>query len=229
MMKRQHFTLIELLVVIAIIAILAGMLLPALNKARATANGAKCTANMRQIGLITMMYADDNDSYVLPPQSHGSIPTGQSRLWIRVLKVTYRNIDWNAKDKLFQCPTSPQEIYNSYDFTNYGWNMHFGYYSGDALYASVGRNKFRKFGRDFQNPSKVALMGDTRPVSVAEYPRLLCYNTGTSSLHPQADYRHNNKINLLLADGHCEAMAKEQITKRMFLDDVSCTYDWDAK
>jgi prepilin-type N-terminal cleavage/methylation domain-containing protein/prepilin-type processing-associated H-X9-DG protein len=105
--SRAAFTLVELLVVIGIIAVLIGILLPALSRAREASYTTQCLSNLRQVGLYLNLYANENKGY-LPPQ----VPS-----YIRGMPVVTRDyIDQRytkgAGGKVFYCPTlQPVSIY----------------------------------------------------------------------------------------------------------------------
>ena len=114
-MKKQAFTLVELLVVIAILAILTGLLLPAISRAKNAAHKAVCISNQRQIGLARQLYATDNEGLLVPFLQRVNSPnalfpdrhrTPRTANWQDVLCDSYldRNTD------VFECPAEARKF-----------------------------------------------------------------------------------------------------------------------
>ena len=102
---KSRFTLIELLVVIAIIAILAAMLLPALSAARERARAANCTSQLKQMGLATMMYMDQNGGFTPP----GRWAPGNGEWWFTLSEYIPSQQEEVKKNHQFRCPSISEQ------------------------------------------------------------------------------------------------------------------------
>lgn len=193
-MKKKHFTLIELLVVIAIIAILASMLLPALNQARERAKAISCLSNHKQVGSAILMYCSDYDGS-MPWNSRNS---GQDN-WVSDL-ISFGYMP-NAES--FLCPSVNHEnqllkYVRAYRFPGIGYNS---YYMGGMGSASISCNTPAKLSR-LKDTSNTYLCMD----ATSAFANILTY--GYSYILPKltstynAAPRHSGSLNILYCDGH---------------------------
>ena len=209
---KKSFTLIELLLVIAIIAILAGMLLPALNHARERARSTNCQSNHKQISLALIFYADENDGQY--PSAYDKNYGSNRKEWNKRL---YTDKYVTPKKSLI-CPansysaakTSLDDVYYS------GIGLRTVYENSPGVFWS-SNSKYIINQKSITNPSEYVVLGDTRINSSS--PNGFYILTNNTNKTQTLALRHQKNLNVAFLDGHAKTIDKNGVDSLRDIDD----------
>lgn len=210
---RRAFSLVELLVVIAVVGILGALLLPALSQSKAAARRIQCVDNLRQLGLATQMYWDENDDFTFRYQIGA---TNGGRLywfgWLKPGAEGQREFDLTQGALYPFLQGSGVEICPSLDYNNalykhkargaaygYGYNLNLGQ-------SSINTSRLSR-------PSDTVLMADAAQVNDFQAPaspdrpmieEFYYVDADDGGGYPNAHFRHQKQANTLFADNHVD-------------------------
>jgi prepilin-type N-terminal cleavage/methylation domain-containing protein len=225
--RQQGFTLIELLVAIAIIAILAALLLPALTRAKARAHRIQCMTNVRQLGITWIMYASDNNDYLVANGQPTAGGTTNPKFWVQgvffnppdntnsalILNPNYALFaNYLKSADVYHCPADRQMIkLSGRDYPrqrDYALNAYVGWFSSwdDRLSLPNAYRIFRKTSEiSGISPTSLFTFQDVFPDSIC-WPYFGVYmgNSGTERFFNFPAVCHNGGGVIDFADGHAE-------------------------
>lgn len=211
--RSSAFTLVELLVTTAILAMLAAMLLPSLGRSKLSAQRARCVSNIRQLGLASQMYWDDNAgtcfSWQLGPTNGGRLywfgwlqdgPEGQ-RAYDPGPGALYPYL------KVHSIGICPALDYSLGQFKLKATGAAYGYGYNRFLSAPAGQPALKI--AKIQRPAEIALFADAAQVNDFQAPASPAnpmleewYYVDTTSDYPNGHFRHSRMANVVFCDGH---------------------------
>ncbi len=246
-MGKRAFTLVELLVVIGIIAVLISILLPALSRARQAALATQCLSNERQVGLMCMMYANENSQY-LPPTWAGAM-----RLMPAATHDALNRVSKNTIGKCFYCPSLPLPTLYLFEALIPGavnWSPEqqwaqpgspgldyvLGYWymgnpclapgsppfvvSPDAYWVDVNKNGSKKDEYCVKFSEKGAAQ---KAIMTDIVPQVIGGKLDQLYVrHPAEKYKSGGGSNELFGDGHAEFIRRDQFKLRWYPQRAGC-------